>query len=160
MYNRYAKRRVGGLLTSVADLFKEQSSGDNSHYKRLADIMHLKRSWVDLVGAQIAKNSFPYRIKDNVLLVSVADPIFIAELPYIKDELLVRISKEIPLISDVRFTLSKVKAKVKKRTKPLRKLTEIEATEIDRLSSVITDDKIRDAYRKAFLAYKGRHNER
>jgi hypothetical protein len=153
MYNGKVKR-VGGHLTPVSALFAQYAGRENTHFKRVGDILRLKTMWGELVGEQIAKFSSPYRIKDGVLMVSVSDPIWIAELPYIKDALVAKIAAIMADIDDVRFTLPKTKPKTKSVSRARRKLSDIELAEVERLADTIKDDKIRAAYRRALMACK------
>lgn len=104
--------------------------------------------WEDCVGAQIAANATPIRIRDNILEVRVAHPVWMQQLQLLKPRLLEKINAELgdsPL-SDLFFRRGRM-ASVEPPPRPIElpELDQAECDQIQQLTATIGDDATREA---------------
>jgi hypothetical protein len=118
----------------------------------MGELFQLKRLWCKLMGDRIAVISSPYRIKDAVLYVSVHDAMWIAELPYIKADMLAKLAEAGLALVDIKFTLSKVPPPKVALAPAKRAIPAEQQLWAERVSKMITDEAIRESYLKAVLA--------
>lgn len=137
--------RLGACLDSYL-------TGTGKLQQHMGALFELKRLWCSLMGERISQISSPYRIKDGVLHVAVHDSMWIAELPYIKADMLKKLAEAGLELADLKFTLSKVpqaKQAAKFQAPAVSKEQQLWA---ERLAANISDEKTREAYLKALLA--------
>lgn len=106
--------------------------------------------WEDAVGAQIAQNAAPARIRNNVLEVKVAHAVWMQQLQLLKPRLIEQINKHLgdTPITDLYFRRAHVGSDIKPVVKPVRELPELtddELAGIHQLTRKIADDDVRCA---------------
>lgn len=104
--------------------------------------------WEECVGAQIAANATPVRIRDNILEVRVVHPVWMQQLQLLKPRLLEKINAELgdtPL-SDLFFRRGRMPTAAP-APKPVKlpELDEVESREIQQLTAAIADEATREA---------------
>lgn len=80
---------------SFQDLLRMMADKEPAFKKRHEEVDAL-RSWSEAVGPQIAKNTRARSVRDGVLWVEVAHPIWRQELLYRKAQILERINQRMP----------------------------------------------------------------
>ena len=144
---RYKKQ-----LVALKELINETE--DVPERYEIADVLRLKRIWHDLTGKKIAAITSPYRLNKGVLHIAVHEQIWLAEFPYLKKDMILKIKEAGIELSDIRFKLSFRKVStaraVEEKASPL---TEEQKVKIGKLSANINNGRIRDAYADAFAAY-------
>jgi hypothetical protein len=118
----------------------------------MGEIFALKRLWCSIMGERISLISSPYRIKDGVLSVAVHDSMWIAELPYIKGDMLTKLAVAGLELTDIRFTLSKVPPPAQPKIMKTPPVSAEQQIWAERMSTAIADDDAREAYLQALLA--------
>jgi len=116
----------------------------------------LTRLWPACVGSAVAKRCAPVRLVDGVLHCSVVSPAWITELTYQKKDIAARVNSELgePLVRDIIFRLGPVELPAlppARKPRPSHEVSGAELLEIERTASVIKDDALREAVKKAML---------
>ncbi|MCB0319961.1 MAG: DUF721 domain-containing protein [Bdellovibrionales bacterium] len=66
--------------------------------------------WGEIVGGRICQHATPLKVHKGVLYVQVSSPIWAQELAFLKDSILLRLSKNVPdgtpAVNDLRFVVS------------------------------------------------------
>ena len=140
-YKNRAPVRLGELL------------GENgATAEKFGILSGLKKIWC-VVSGGLATFSFPYRLRDAILYVAVREPLWIAELPYLKGDLLERLKQEGLEVKDIRFTLAKETAgQETDRPAPQEKvLTEEEVDFAEQTARFLEDIKLKAAFKDAIL---------
>ena len=91
---------IGSLLQDTLE--RLCPSGDKA-------LLEVCRRWEDLVGAAIAANARPAGLKDRLLLVDVANNVWMQQLQFLKAEMIARINAGLPEagIEKIRFRVSR-----------------------------------------------------
>ena len=94
---------IGDILT---DLLR---SHQRKHGRELTLIIS---AWDDAVGDQIAGYARPSAYKNHRLTVDVANSIWLQQLQFLKDELMVRLNEKLgdKLIADIKFKIGAARA--------------------------------------------------
>ena len=92
--NRKAPRAVGELLVNAVPQLED----------RLL-VRRLRRTWVALVGADMARRAQPHALVNGCLQVVVDNSPWLHELTLRGPELTARLARECPAVRSVRFTL-------------------------------------------------------
>jgi len=106
--------------------------------------------WQEAVGEHIAQHAIPSRIRNNVLEVKVAHPVWMQQLQLLKPRLLKQINQHLgdTPINDLYLRRGQI---VKEPTinveppTPLPELNDDEIESVHRLTSTIKDDEVRTA---------------
>ncbi|HOJ43999.1 MAG TPA: DUF721 domain-containing protein [Syntrophorhabdaceae bacterium] len=63
--------------------------------------------WNDIVGTKIAEHAKPVKIREKVLYVSVDDPLWLAQIKYVKYHIIEKLCKNIKadIFRDIKFFL-------------------------------------------------------
>lgn len=146
-------RRAPVILDKAVDelLFSEASVP-----RRVGEVFRLKQLWL-AAGSKISRISSPYRLTNGILYVAVHDPIWIAELPYIKGEIISKLKEAGLNLDDIKFTPSKIYKKPAPEIEPLKPVDESYRNWAYKTSSLIKDESVREAFLKALTAYLGRN---
>ena len=148
MYRKETERHKNRAPVRLGDLLGTKGSAT----EKLGLLSELKKTWC-LVSGGLAAFSFPYRLKDETLYVAVREPVWIAELPYLKGELLEKLAQNGLEVKDIRFTLAKARMATKNVTLPQeRPLTEEERNFAEQTSRVLEDNELKVAFKDALLA--------
>ncbi len=72
--------------------------------------IQINNTWAKVVGAAIAGNTKPIRLKDKVLFVNVTSSVWIQELQFTKHKLVVGINTALgeEVIEDIKFKVGRV----------------------------------------------------
>ena len=103
-YRKNANRSRRGGVSSAEDILKSalRSSGLDKRIARYRFVLH----WEEIVGASIAKNSKPECIRNNALVVRVADSCWAQTLSFQKEVILGRLKRFLnqdDIVDDVQF---------------------------------------------------------
>lgn len=106
--------------------------------------------WQDAVGEQIAQHAIPTRIRNNVLEIKVAHPVWMQQLQLLKPRLLQQINAHLgdTPISDLYLRRGQIKREpivVAEPTVPLPELSSAELESIHQLTNQVRDDEVRTA---------------
>jgi predicted nucleic acid-binding Zn ribbon protein len=91
-------------LKSILDsVLKEHNFGDVDTHKVFCQ-------WKDLAGPKVAAHATPVRMSKRILYVEVDDPVWLAQLKYMKADIMNKIDRQIraDLFSDLKFFLKRV----------------------------------------------------
>ncbi len=94
------------LPVHVSDLLREVIAGLET--RRAAPLVALSRHWEALVGPELAGNARPAGLKGDLLLVDVANSVWMQELQFRKAELMERLNAGLPdvHIREIRFRIA------------------------------------------------------
>jgi predicted nucleic acid-binding Zn ribbon protein len=91
-------------LRSILDtVLKEHNFGDVHAHKVFSQ-------WKELAGPKVAAHAMPVRMNKRILYVEVDDPLWLAQLKYMKGDILNKIDRQIKpdLFADLKFFLKRV----------------------------------------------------
>jgi predicted nucleic acid-binding Zn ribbon protein len=91
-------------LKSILDsVLKEHNFGDVDTHKVFCQ-------WKDLAGPKVSAHATPVRMSKRILYVEVDDPVWLAQLKYMKADIMNKIDRQIKtdLFSDLKFFLKRV----------------------------------------------------
>ena len=85
----------------MARVLKEYNLADD------VDTCKVFSSWKEIVGERIAEHTYPVRVRERILYVEVDDPLWLAQMKYMKEEILLKIGGMMKegVIRDIRFFL-------------------------------------------------------
>jgi predicted nucleic acid-binding Zn ribbon protein len=85
----------------MAQVLKEYNLADDVETCRIFS------KWKEIVGERIAEHTNPVRVRERILYVEVDDPIWLAQMKYMKEEILLKIEGMVKggVIRDIRFFL-------------------------------------------------------
>lgn len=160
-YRAWMPTEMGKVLPAVAR---------NLDLSGLVSRWRLFGAWRAAVGEKLAFKTEPVDLRDNVLIVRVADSAWAHELTYLKDDILHNLDKSTKGRGpkDIRFVTGSVQPP-KHRSKPVADLSGIEVDPKDVASSIDTQAlKDKPALRAVFEALittsyrlkKARHGKR
>lgn len=129
------------------------TANDCAPINKIGAVAGLKNIWPRIVGEKIAAISFPYRINANTLHVAVRNSIWLTELPYLKPDMLAKITPLLQDVTDIKFTLDRTPAVKKPLSVPSRELDERDTEWIEELSSRISEARQRNSFRDVLTAY-------
>jgi len=88
----------------MATILKEYNLADT------IDICKVFSAWNTIVGERIADHTKPVRVTDHILYVEVDDPLWLAQMKYMKGEILCKVEDMVKkdVIRDIRFFLHHV----------------------------------------------------
>ncbi|OGQ57116.1 MAG: hypothetical protein A3J24_07525 [Deltaproteobacteria bacterium RIFCSPLOWO2_02_FULL_53_8] len=117
------------------------------------------KSWPVCVGEVVARKAAPERLVEGILHCSVVSPPWITELTYQKREIAARLNRELggPVVKDIIFRLGNVTPSIlpaKRPVRPVQELSGAELIEIEQTASVIKDDELREAVKRAMIRAK------
>ncbi len=130
------------------------TANDCAPINKIGAVAGLKNIWPRIVGEKIAAISFPYRINANTLHVAVRNSIWLTELPYLKPDMLAKITPLLQDVTDIKFTLDRTPAAKKPLPVPSRELTEEDLEWIENLTALISNDAQKKAFRAVLTAYR------
>jgi predicted nucleic acid-binding Zn ribbon protein len=139
-----AHKRENRRPVSLKDLLSGQTS------EQIAALGRLKKLWQDVSGG-VGQFSFPYRLNGGTLYVAVTEQTWIAELPYIKPDILEKLTLAGLDVTDIRFTMARYNTVRKEETRRLRELTEAEELWLEEISSGLPA-LVSEAFKKALSA--------
>lgn len=116
----------------------------------------IMKSWPVCVGEAVARKCSPERLVEGILHCSVVSAPWITELSYQKRDITARVNRELgeQVVRDIIFrlgTVSQPSLPSKKRVRPVCEVSGAELAEIEQTASVIKDDELREAVKKAML---------
>ncbi|MBI5885791.1 MAG: DUF721 domain-containing protein [Deltaproteobacteria bacterium] len=122
---------------------------------RLKEYSIIER-WPACVGEAVAKRCAPVRLVEGVLYCTVVSPAWITELGYQKKDIACRLNRELgePLVKDIIFRLGHVEPCARppaRKARPSHEVRGAELLEIERTASVIKDDELREAVKRAMV---------
>jgi predicted nucleic acid-binding Zn ribbon protein len=91
-------------LKSILDsVLKEHNFGDMDAHKVFCQ-------WKELAGPKVAAHTTPVRMNKRILYVEVDDPVWLAQLKYMKADIMNKIDRQIKtdLFADLKFFLKRV----------------------------------------------------
>lgn len=91
-------------LQSILDsVLKEHNCGDVDTHKVFCQ-------WKELAGPKVAAHATPVRMNKRILYIEVDDPVWLAQLKYMKADILGKIDRQIKagIFSDLKFFLKRV----------------------------------------------------
>lgn len=106
--------------------------------------------WEEAVGKQVSQHAIPARIRNNVLEVKVAHPVWMQQLQLLKPRLLQQINAHLgdTPITDLYLRRGQIKKEPLIVAQPTIPLPELDADELDsihQLTSQVHDDGVRTA---------------
>jgi predicted nucleic acid-binding Zn ribbon protein len=115
--------------------------------------------WQEAVGVQIAQHAVPARIRNNVLEVKVAHPVWMQQLQLLKPRLLVQINSHLgdTPITDLYLRRGQIKVETHTPREPEIALPELDSAELNsihRLTEQIQDDGVRTALEELFAKHR------
>ena len=124
----------------------------------------LQDKWEEIAGVQIADKSYPDKVADKILFLSVVSPAWSHNLLTMKNQLLDKVNSNTSLgikIKDIKFSVKKNIKKFENQEYKVKKivfpdLDELEEREIKELACVIEDEKVAFAAYMALKAAKKR----
>jgi Dna[CI] antecedent, DciA len=138
---RGTPRVVGELLVSAVPQLED----------RLL-VQRLRRTWISLVGADVARRSQPQALVNGCLHVVVDNSPWLHELTLRGPELTTRLHAEVPAIRSLRFSLGGTTvdedAPRPERPAPRGRLTEDDTRAIDAAAAAITDPALAQSARR------------
>jgi hypothetical protein len=120
--------------------------------KNISEVFKVAAIWSSIVGDVNAAVSMPINFQSSKLTVIVFDNIYIQGFHFIKDDIIDKLKEHKIFVQDIKF-IYKAKKQNFKSHKNYRIPTENEEKFINRLSSLVKDDKIAEAYQRALRSY-------
>ncbi len=123
--------------------------------------------WENIVGNDIARHAKPFKVKKGILYVEVTSSVWVHELQMMEPEIRNRINKylEKNIINKIRFyparssrLFKKIDTKEIKIAPKVNKLSENQKKEIDKISSQIPDEDLKEHFEKAMESQAKREN--
>jgi hypothetical protein len=127
---------------------KQLLTGQSAEY--VIFLSELRKLWTDNAGG-VAAFSFPYRLNNGTLFVAVTEQIWIAELAYIKGDILAKLASAGLEANDIRFTLASAKLNAAAPKRKLRDLTEAEESWVAQIAAELKTE-LKPAFTKALNA--------
>jgi len=90
-------------LKSILDtVLKEHNFGDVHTHKVFCE-------WKELAGTKVAAHATPVRMNKRILYVEVDDPVWLAQLKYMKGDIMSKIDRQVKadLFADLKFFLKR-----------------------------------------------------
>ncbi len=123
--------------------------------------------WDDIVGDNIAKNAKPFRVRKGILYVAVKSSVWASELQMMEPEIRKKINEYLNnnIIKELRFYPPRyreifregVEFKINKEQTPqVKKLAKGIKRKIDKISSQISDTKLKEAFKKVMKKFMKR----
>lgn len=102
-------------LSDQKKRYWRSQKGVYSRTKGLFNFLQLIKSWEDIVGEMMAKNTIPLKIKNKTLYINTKHAIFSQELGFLAPEILQKIKKKFPELTDkvqyIKFSHSNLSAR-------------------------------------------------
>ncbi len=116
---------------------------------------HIWSVWEEAVGKQIAQHAVPARIRNNVLEIKVAHPVWMQQLQLLKPRLLKQINAHLGdyPINDLYLRRGQVKKEVAIQIQPAIDLPDLDENEIctiQRITNSVKDDEVRQSLESLF----------
>jgi hypothetical protein len=127
--------------------------------ENVSHIIKISAVYKYVVGERIWKVSKPVKYDGKILTVAVFDNIWIQELSFLKQDIINKLKSEGANVSDIKF-VHRFKPLTQEKKFYKRAVTEKEMVFVDRFSSFIKDDSLRQSYRKALTSYFQRYSLR
>jgi len=127
--------------------------------ENVACTIKLSSTYKKVVGEKVWNVSRPIKYDGKILTVAVFDNIWIQELSFLKQDIISKLKSEGADVSDIKF-VHKFKPLSHDKRFYKRKITEREMVFVDRFSSFIKDDSLRQSYKKALTSYFSRYSLR
>lgn len=114
--------------------------------------------WENIVGDDIARHAKPFKVKKGILYVEVTSSVWVHELQMMEPEIRNKINKylEKNIINKIRFyparssrLFKKIDTEEIKIAPKVNKLSENQKKEIDKISSQIADEDLKEHFEKA-----------
>lgn len=116
--------------------------------------LKIHRAWKECAGDAMSFLTTPGSIKDGILTVAVHDQTWLAEIGFLKGELIHRLNQAGVQVSNINFYYKHKKQPGESgNEQPRKPMTEKEKKFADRLVDTIDNDDLKKAFRKALYAY-------
>ena len=139
------KRQITTLKETLQSMFQGMDAGIK------LDIYRIRNIWTDVVGNSVAEHTLPEKVSGKILIVEVSNSVWMQELHFLKDKILEKLNMQFDnlKLDNIRFKAGSFHhnrpAKPLKRTLPLNR---DEILLVEKESSAIRDDAIREAFQK------------
>lgn len=96
--------QIGSIIDSVLSSYKRTPKSTVGRLNKIADI------WSTVTGKTIADNTKPTAVKGKLLLVNVTSSVWVQQLQFIKNDLVLRLNASLrgEEIDDIKFKIGKV----------------------------------------------------
>ncbi|MBU4316936.1 MAG: DUF721 domain-containing protein [Proteobacteria bacterium] len=73
-------------------------------------ILRISEAWEGIVGESLAQNAIPSAMKGKILIVNVASSIWIQELHFLKNDLIMKINRKLgaETVTEMKFKIGRV----------------------------------------------------
>lgn len=95
---------IGLIIDTLLSSYRKNTKGAVGKLDRIANV------WSSATGTAIAENTKPISVKGGLLLVNVTSSVWMQQLQYIKDDLIVRLNAALGVedIDNIKFKIGKV----------------------------------------------------
>ena len=119
--------------------------------------------WNDVVGAPIARNAQPEKIRNGTLFVKVGSPVWMQQLQFMKEMITEKLNQRLgtPVVKNIFFVVGKVESEaIEVETQPATPSSP-ESSELDEeFLNSLTDPEIRQAFKRLLRSYMRRKLKR
>lgn len=126
--------------------------------ENIGELIKINSIYSKCVGSRISKISKPIKFDGKSLTVAVFDNIWLQELAFLKQDIIQKLQAENLNVEQIKFIHKFKPASSHGKRLYKKKITEKEQVFIDRFSSFIKDDNLRDSYRRALTSYFNRYS--
>lgn len=142
--------KISTLQDILNSIFRDMDAGNKMEYIMLHDI------WNQSVGERIAEKTQPVSVRNGVLLVNVANSVWMQELVFLKDKILQKLNNRLKTsqLKSIRFKIGHLSEPVHKPpVEPLPTLNNEQIKKIEIESSRIQDSDLRHSFENLMKAY-------